>query len=203
MKWSYDAFISGFATSSLAPYRHLTPWELAENSLGIVEQFLENLDGGYLVSDGVAVHQSCVIEKGAVLKGPAVLGPDCFIAAGAYVRGGCWLEGGNILGPGCELKSSLIFSGTMLAHFNFVGDSILGHAVNLEAGSIVANYRNETGGAPIRIRYGNELIVTGATKFGAILGDRTKVGANAVLAPGVILAADSIIARLTLIDQSG
>jgi UDP-N-acetylglucosamine diphosphorylase / glucose-1-phosphate thymidylyltransferase / UDP-N-acetylgalactosamine diphosphorylase / glucosamine-1-phosphate N-acetyltransferase / galactosamine-1-phosphate N-acetyltransferase len=49
-----------------------------------------------------------------------------FIAAGAYVRGGCWLEANCVLGPGAELKSSFVFAGTKLAHFNFVGDSILG-----------------------------------------------------------------------------
>jgi len=39
-----------------------------------------------------------------------------------------------ILGPGAELKSSFVFAGTKLAHFNFVGDSVLGEDVNLEAG---------------------------------------------------------------------
>jgi len=203
MNWDYEALVSGFGTSALESYRGLLPWELTEKSADIVRELLEKLGDDYTRSGDVAVHRHCTIEDGAVLKGPAIIGPDSFVAAGAYIRGGCWLEGSNILGPGCELKSSFMFSGTKLAHFNFVGDSILGHTVNLEAGSIVANYRNETGGAPIRIRQNAELIVTDAAKFGAILGDRTKVGANAVIAPGAILAADSIITRLALIDQSG
>ena len=203
MNWNYEALISGFGTSLLAPHVALLPWELTQNSTDIVSGLLEKLGDDYVRWDDIAVHPRCTIEDGAVLKGPAILGPDCFVAAGAYVRGGCWLEGSNILGPGCELKSSFLFSGTKLAHFNFVGDSLLGHAVNLEAGSIIANYRNETGGSGIRIRHGADMIVTNATKFGAILGDRTKVGANAVIAPGAILVADSIVKRLALIDQSG
>ncbi len=203
MNWNYESLVSGFGTSLLAPHLALLPWELTQNSANIVSALLEKLGDDYVRSDGVAVHRRCTIEDGAVLKGPAILGPDCFVAAGAYVRGGCWLEGSNVLGPGCELKSSYLFSGTKLAHFNFVGDSIVGHAVNLEAGSIIANYRNETGGSGIRIRHGADMIVTNATKFGAILGDRTKVGANAVIAPGAILVADSIVKRLALIDQSG
>jgi len=30
------------------------------------------------------------------------------------------------VGPGCELKSSFIFSGSAIAHFNYIGDSIVG-----------------------------------------------------------------------------
>ena len=48
-----------------------------------------------------------------------------------------------IIGPGCELKSSFLFTGSKLAHFNFVGDSVVGARVNLEAGSIIANFQNE------------------------------------------------------------
>lgn len=46
-------------------------------------------------------------------------------------------------GPGVELKSSFVFAGTKLAHFNCVCDSVLGSDVNLEARSIVCNYRND------------------------------------------------------------
>jgi bifunctional N-acetylglucosamine-1-phosphate-uridyltransferase/glucosamine-1-phosphate-acetyltransferase GlmU-like protein len=61
----------------------------------------------------------------------------------AYLRAGVWLGEGCVVGPGAELTSSFLFAGSKLAHFNFVGDSILGNDVNLEAGSIVANHRNE------------------------------------------------------------
>ena len=99
------------------------------------------------------------------------------------------------------MKSSFLFSGTKLAHFNFVGDSILGHDVNLEAGSIIANYRNELDGAAISFDFHGELVETGVNKFGALLGDRTKIGANSVVAPGAILPAGTIVKRLSLIDQ--
>jgi carbonic anhydrase/acetyltransferase-like protein (isoleucine patch superfamily) len=44
-------------------------------------------------------------------------------------------------------------------------------------------------------------IETGAEKFGALVGDRTKIGCNAVIAPGAILAPDTIVKRLSLVDQ--
>ena len=176
-------FISGFERSTLVNFGNREPWKITIQAEQVVSQLLESADGDYSVRNDVKVHATSVVEDGATIKGPAIVGPNCFVAAGAYVRGGCWLEADCILGPGAELKSSFLFSGTKLAHFNFVGDSILGHHVNLEAGSIVANYRNELDGAEISFIHRGELVETGVNKFGALLGDGTKIGANAVIAP--------------------
>jgi bifunctional UDP-N-acetylglucosamine pyrophosphorylase / glucosamine-1-phosphate N-acetyltransferase len=196
-----DEQISGFKTSALGAFSDRAPWELTLASVGIVEQLLSRLDRDYVVSDQIAVHPGSIVEPGAIIKGPSIIGPNCFIAAGAYLRGGCWLEAECILGPGAELKSSFVFRGSKLAHFNFVGDSILGCEVNLEAGSIIANYRNERSNPAISFIHNGQMIATGATKFGALVGDRTRIGANAVIAPGAILAPATIVNRLALVDQ--
>jgi hypothetical protein len=39
------------------------------------------------------------------------------------------------------------------------------------------------------------------TKFGALVGDHSKIGANAVLSPGSILKPESVVKRLELIEQ--
>jgi bifunctional N-acetylglucosamine-1-phosphate-uridyltransferase/glucosamine-1-phosphate-acetyltransferase GlmU-like protein len=88
-----------------------------------------------------------------------------------------------------------------LAHFNFVGDSILGADVNLEAGSIICNYRNERADKEILVRIGKALRKTGCQKFGAVVGDHSRIGANAVVAPGALLAAGSVVPRASLRDQ--
>jgi bifunctional N-acetylglucosamine-1-phosphate-uridyltransferase/glucosamine-1-phosphate-acetyltransferase GlmU-like protein len=130
-----------------------------------------------------------------------VVGPGCFVAAGAYVRGGCWLEADCILGPGAELKSSFVFAGSKLAHFNFVGDSVLGEGVNLEAGSIIANYRNELADKRVHVLVDGRAVDTGVEKFGAVVGDRVRIGANAVIAPGALLPEGTVVPRLALVDQ--
>jgi acetyltransferase-like isoleucine patch superfamily enzyme len=75
--------------------------------------------------------------------------------------------------------------------------------VNMEAGSIIANHYNERIDKSIYVRIKNERVLTGVTKFGALVGDQTKIGANAVLSPGTILESKSVVKRLELIDQSG
>jgi UDP-N-acetylglucosamine diphosphorylase / glucose-1-phosphate thymidylyltransferase / UDP-N-acetylgalactosamine diphosphorylase / glucosamine-1-phosphate N-acetyltransferase / galactosamine-1-phosphate N-acetyltransferase len=198
----FEEQIAGFRTSALGEFSDIPPWELTLNSTRVVARLLSRLGDAYAVSGDIAIHLTSTVEEGAIIKGPAIIGPKCFIAAGAYLRGGCWLEANCIVGPGAELKSSFIFRGSKLAHFNFVGDSILGCEVNLEAGSIIANYRNERVDPVISFIHMGKRIETGAEKFGALVGDRTKIGANAVVAPGAILAPGTIVKRLSLIDQA-
>ena len=119
------------------------PWRATQNAEALVRQAIAALSSDYAIADEVAVHRSATIESGAILEGPAVIGPRCFVAFGAYLRGGTYLGEDCIVGPGSELKTSFMFPGSKIAHLNFVGDSILGSGVNVEAGAMIANYRNE------------------------------------------------------------
>lgn len=195
-------YIASAAQSPLAPYLDHAPWTLTTNAGDIVRQLVAACDDGYAINGDIAIHKSATLEPGGAIKGPAIIGPECFIASTALVRGGCWLERGCIIGPAAELKTSFVFAGSKLAHLNFVGDTILGSDVNIEAGAMVANYRNERADKRIRIASANRVIDTGVEKFGAIVGDGSRIGANAVIAPGAILAPRTIVARLALIDQA-
>lgn len=193
-----STFIARWPTLGLAPAE---PWWITQECEAHLRALLERLDPGFRREGDQAIHDSAVVEAGVVLKGPLIIGAGAFVAAGAYLRGGVYLGTGCSIGPACEVKSSLLLDGSKLAHFNFVGDSLIGAGVNLEAGAIVANYRNESDGTPIRIRHGKRVIETGVSKFGALIGDGCKLGANAVLAPGTLLAPGTRVPRLGLVDQ--
>lgn len=188
---------------TVSPFGHVAdpPWVATQVAEALVTAALSRLPDGYRREGDVAVHCSATVETGAVVKGPAMIGARCLVAAGAYLRGGVWLDEDVIVGPGSELKTSFMFRGSKLAHFNFVGDSLLGERVNLEAGSIIANYRNEKTDKAIRLRLDGRVIDTGCDKFGAILGDGVRIGANAVVAPGAVLRPDTLVPRLGLVDQ--
>jgi len=147
------------------------------------------------------IHKSAIVEDGAVLKGPIIIGPDCLVAAHTYLRGGIWLQKNCVIGPSCELKTSFMFEGAKVAHLSFVGDSIIGTNVNIESGATIANFRNELADKEIIIRHGAKIIKTGVSKFGALIGDNARIGANAVIAPGALIDADSKTPRLALVDQ--
>jgi len=195
-----DDFIRDF--SSIFPDQmHLQPWEITDSLKEIIWKRLLQLGDDYSISDGVAIHKTAVVESGAVLKSPAIIGPNCVVGANAYFREGVYLDQWVKIGPGCELKNSIICSGTAIAHFNYIGNSIIGRNVNFEAGSIAANHYNERVSKRIFVLCQTKVIDTGVEKFGSLVGDNSKIGANAVLSPGTILEKNTIVERLELVEQ--
>jgi bifunctional N-acetylglucosamine-1-phosphate-uridyltransferase/glucosamine-1-phosphate-acetyltransferase GlmU-like protein len=193
-------FIAAWPSSRFAQHGS-KPWEITSQAIELVRSMIGELGAGYAIDGDRAIHASATVEVGAVIKGPAILGPRSFVAAGAYLRGGVFLDEDCIVGPSCELKTTLMFAGSKVAHLSFVGDSILGTGVNIEAGAIVANYRNEMDDKRIHIVWRGGVIDTGVEKFGALIGDHARIGANAVIAPGALIEPGFRLTRLGKVDQ--
>ncbi len=146
--------------------------------------------GVHLLGSEIFIAEGCQIEPGAVIIGPAIIGPDVQIRAGAYIRQNVILSEGSLVGAHSEVKGAILFPGAKAPHQAYVGDSILGRDVNLGAGTILSNVKNV--GREVTMRIGGTLVHTGLRKFGAILGDGAKTGCNTVLNPGVLLGPGSI-----------
>ena len=149
------------------------------------------LVGKPFISGAVYIGAGTIIEQGAMIKGPAWIGEGCEIRNGAYIRENVVVGNGVVLGNACEFKNCLIFDEAQIPHFNYVGDSILGHKAHLGAGAILSNVRLDH--APISVAAAEAVINTGLKKFGAIIGDRAEIGCNSVLSPGSIIGRDTII----------
>lgn len=180
----------------------LQPWEIIDNLDDILLQIIKTLDNSYNIENNIAIHKTVCIEQGVILKGTIIVSENCFIGANAYLRGPIYLSNSVKVGPSSEIKQSLIFENSAIAHFNYIGNSIIGQNINFEAGSICANHFNERQDKRIFIKHNNQIIDTKTEKFGSLVGDNTKIGANAVLSPGTILEKNSIVRRLELIEQT-
>ncbi|HJX98326.1 MAG TPA: UDP-N-acetylglucosamine diphosphorylase [Chthoniobacterales bacterium] len=152
---------------------------------------LGELIGRPFISANVFVGRGTVVEQGAVLKGPAWIGENCQIRSGCYVRENVVVGNGVVMGNSCEFKNSIIFDEAQVPHFNYVGDSILGFKAHLGAGVILSNVKLDHSEIAVATKEGN--IATGLTKFGAIVGDRTEIGCNAVINPGSVLGRDCLV----------
>lgn len=141
--------------------------------------------------DAILIDPSAVVEPGAFIAGPCVVGPHVTIRHGAYVRGGVYLSYGSLVGHTTECKGSLLLPHAKAAHFNYVGDSILGVGCNLGAGTKLANLKMNH--KTVRVHAGDQKIDTGLKKLGAVLGNRAQTGCNAVTNPGTILLPDQMI----------
>jgi UDP-N-acetylglucosamine diphosphorylase / glucose-1-phosphate thymidylyltransferase / UDP-N-acetylgalactosamine diphosphorylase / glucosamine-1-phosphate N-acetyltransferase / galactosamine-1-phosphate N-acetyltransferase len=178
------------------------PWDIIGRVEDLVRGILALLPPGYRrAASEIAVHESAVVAPSAVLTGPVILSAGCRVGHGALLRGGVWAGQGVTIGPYSEVKGSLLFGRSAAAHRNYVGDSIIGHDVNLEAGAVLANHFNERADKQVWVHIDGEAIATGLVKFGALIGDGSRIGANAVTSPGTLLPPGTVVPRLGLIDQ--
>ncbi len=141
--------------------------------------------GVFIADAHIEIREGCVIESGAYLAGPTILGAGTTVRHGAYVRGGVITGEKAMIGHATEIKSAILGNEAKAAHFAYVGDCILGSEVNLGAGTKLSNLT--IGGREISVRIHAQRVPTGLRKFGGILGDRVQTGCNAVINPGALL----------------
>jgi NDP-sugar pyrophosphorylase family protein len=148
-------------------------------------------EGRVLIGEKVFIGEGTVVEDGAMIKGPAIIGKNCRIRHNAYLRENVIIGDGCVVGNSSELKNSLFFNGAQAPHFNYIGDSILGHKAHLGAGVKISNYKLFSGN--IEVVVDSVPFDTGLRKFGALLGDGVEIGCNAVLNPGSIVERGAVI----------
>ncbi|UUF16613.1 MULTISPECIES: LpxA family transferase [Flavobacterium] len=182
-------------------YINTAPWNIVNELDKILLEKLKLLSADYKIEGTTAIHKTAVIEEGVTLKGTIIISENCYVGAHAYLRGPILFGKSVKIGPGSEIKQSFISDNSAVAHFNYIGNSLIGQNINFEAGSICANHYNERKNKNISVKYKEDIINTHSDKFGSLLGDNSKVGANAVLSPGTILDKNSIVKRLQLIEQ--
>ncbi len=136
-------------------------------------------------SEGVYIAKDAKIAPTAYIGAPTIICQGAEVRHGAYIRGGAIVGRGAVVGNSVELKNAILFDGVQVPHFNYVGDSILGYKSHMGAGAVTSNVKSDK--TEVSIRYGNERVMSGRRKFGAILADYVEVGCNSVLNPGTII----------------
>ncbi|HEX5397471.1 MAG TPA: UDP-N-acetylglucosamine diphosphorylase [Verrucomicrobiae bacterium] len=148
-------------------------------------------EGRAWIGEKVFIGEGTVLEDGVMIKGPAIIGRNCQIRHNAYLRENVVIGDGCVVGNSTELKNALLFNGAQAPHYNYVGDSILGHKAHLGAGVKISNLKMFPGN--IAIEKDGGPFDTGLRKFGALLGDGAEAGCNAVLNPGSILGRGAVV----------
>ncbi|NMB00336.1 MAG: UDP-N-acetylglucosamine pyrophosphorylase [Firmicutes bacterium] len=172
------------------------PWEVLAYIPRLIDELLKDKGSNYTqIAPGVWIGEGTTVADTARFQGSAIFGKNCEIRPNAYVRGNVIAGDGVVLGNSSEVKQSILFSKVQLPHFNYVGDSILGRGVHLGAGAIISNFKSTK--EPVKVRVGEEVIETGLRKLGAILGDEVEIGCNAVLNPGTLIGAKTVVYPLS------
>jgi len=123
------------------------------------------------------------VEPHTYLEGPLYIGPDCRIKAGTRFYHGC------SLGPYCrvagELSASVLQGFVNKQHEGFLGNSVIGQWANLGADTRTSNLRNDY--RNVRVKVGNQLVVTGEQFIGLMCGDHVKTGINTMFNTGTVV----------------
>ena len=192
-------------TEELPPYltvvATMRPWNAADTISALLSDVLAGLPDTFERHGDLAIHESAQLHASAVVSGPVVVEAGAVVGPHVRIREGVFIGRGVNIGPSVEVKSSWVFEDVALAHLNYVGNSVVGHHTNIEAGAVVANHHNERANKDILVVVDGSLVRTGCTKFGAAIGPRVRIGANAVTSPGTILPAEAVVGRLELVDQ--
>lgn len=171
-------------------------WEALKEIAGYIAANLRpalhnRCEGVAYVGEKVSIGEGTVLEDGVMITGPAMIGRNCQIRHNAYVRHNVIIGDGCVVGNSTEIKNSLLFNNVVAPHFNYVGDSILGHKAHLGAGVVLSNVKSLPGN--VTVEMDGKPFDTGLRKFGALLADGVEIGCNAVLNPGSIIGRGAVI----------
>lgn len=159
----------------------------------ITMQFKSNiLIANYKDKKNIFIGEGTIIQEGVLIEGPAIIGKYNLIRHGSFIRENCIIGNNVTVHHAAEIKQSIFLNDSYAPHVGYVGNSVVGNKVNIAAGVILANYRLDKKAIVIH-NSNNNKTDTGLEKFGAIIGDGSSIGVNAVLNPGTILGKNTTV----------
>lgn len=180
----------------------------AQKTLQTYKNADRNTSDSISISGDVYIGSGVEIGDFSVIKGPAIIYDNAIIGEHSLVRNGSVIGKNSIIGHNCEINNSMILNDTTIAHCNVVSYSLIGNNVNFSAFAVAASYllknekiREQT--IPITL-YDKEFKAYSANcnKYGAIVGDNSRIGALTVLNPGVIMEQNCVVYPLISIQPT-
>lgn len=174
-----------------------TPWEWVAKIKECLDNFAFEestieIPSNLSIKGKVYIHPTVKLPPYGSIEGPCYIGKHTELRPGIYIRGNVIIGESCVLGNSCEFKNTLILNNAQIPHFSYIGDSIIGNRAHLGAGVICSNLRLDQRDIKIfdleRKSYDTQM-----RKLGAIVGDEVEVGCNAVLNPGSLLLANSMV----------
>ena len=173
------------------------PWEVLPKISDFICALGETLDPEIFEKRGenIWVAKNATVAQTACLNGPLIIDENAEIRHCAFIRGNAIVGKGAVVGNSTELKNVVLFNGVQVPHYNYVGDSVLGHKSHMGAGSITSNVKSDK--TLVVVKDAGEQIETGLKKFGGMLGDFVEVGCGSVLNPGTVIGSHTNVYPLS------
>jgi len=150
-----------------------------------------------VIENHVVIDKKTIVDPFVFIKGPVIIGENCTIRSGALIRPFTIIGDNCVIGHNVEIKNSIVFDYAKISTNSFLGDSIIGKGGRTGSGVITGNRRFDQ--KKIVFRFATSKYETEFEKFGCVLGDYSRLGANAVTAPGALIGPFSWIYGLSSI----
>ena len=175
------------------------PWEVLGEISDFIKKMGETLPESEFdrIGEDVWIHKTAKVFPSAYIAGPCIVDAGTEVRHCAFIRGSALIGKNCVVGNSTELKNVILFDEVQVPHYNYVGDSILGHKAHMGAGSITSNVKSDK--TLVVMRDSAQPIPSGRKKVGAMLGDYVEVGCNTVLNPGTVVGRRSSIYPLSCV----
>lgn len=165
------------------------PWKMVKEKDKFLKldkkEIIGEVHGSVVIKGNVKIGKGTVVDAFCVIEGPVIIGENCIVRSGAWIRPGTVTGKKVVIGHGDEIKNSVIFDEVKIGTNAFVGDSVLGKGARIASGVILGNRRFDQG--EIFVKFKGEKVSTGCDKFGAVIGEYARFGANVVTNPGTLV----------------
>lgn len=139
--------------------------------------------GPVIIEDGATIHGQTYLE------GPLYIGKDTMVKPLTQIKN-------SVIGPSCkiggEVDTVMIQGYTNKVHDGHLGDAVLGEWVNLGAGTINSNLKNNY--AEVSVQVNGKNVNTGSIHVGCFMGDHVKTAIGTVLNTGTLIGAGAMMA---------
>ena len=121
------------------------PWEVLPKIKDFIVELGNTLDVSVYEKRGenIWVAKSAKVAETAFLNGPLIIDEGAEVRHCAFIRGNAIVGKNCVVGNSTELKNVILFNSVQVPHYNYVGDSILGHKSHMGAGSITSNVKSD------------------------------------------------------------
>ena len=134
----------------------------------------------------------CEFGKDVVLRGAVYIGEGSVIGEGTQIIGPAFLERKTIIGSGCKIARSSVGEGAIIRNNTQLEDSIVATGCRVGEECIVQGRLGDRSVIEARGQSG-EIIVTGRTQLGVVMGKESVLGKGCRVEPGVMVDIQSVI----------
>jgi acetyltransferase-like isoleucine patch superfamily enzyme len=152
------------------------------------------IDGPCIIEDNVTIDDFCKI------KGPVYIGKDSYIGTSSLIRE-CMIGDKTNIGFSCEIRRTYLAGHDKIAHFNSIGDSVIGKNVWFAGHSGISNVLLTKEKIRYEIDNGKSIDI-GTHRFGSVIGDNCRIGASVTILPGRYIPPNTVIQAISKTYQT-